>query len=71
MFQEQTGEIPLLSPEILGLFLLLALFSTHPSQKLGTRIQLKTTFPNEYETGLSSQNVSSWYNQNYSFYKQL
>ena len=46
MSQGQIGEIPLLSPEKLGIFLILALFSTRPFQKLGTPIQLKTTFSN-------------------------
>ena len=53
MFQGQIGEIAPLSPGILGLFLILALFF-HPSpQKLGTPTQLKTTFLNKYGTGLS------------------
>ena len=59
MFQGQIREIPLLSPEKLGLFLILALFSTCPSQKLGTPTQLTTTFPKKYGTGLTSQKVSS------------
>ena len=55
MFQGQIGEIPLLSPGKLGLFLILGLFSTRPSQKLGTPTHLKTTFSNRYGAGLSSQ----------------
>ena len=59
MFQGQIGEIAPLIPGKLGLFLILALFSTGLSQKLGILTQLKTTFSNRYRTGLSSQNVSS------------
>ena len=59
MFQGQIREIAPLSPGKLGIFLILALFSTRPSQKLGTLTQLKTTFSNRYGTGLSSQKVSS------------
>ena len=55
MFQGQIGKIAPLSPGKLGLFLILALFSTRPSQKLGTPTQLQTTFWNKYGTGLSSQ----------------
>ena len=36
MFQGQIGEIAPLSPGKLGIFLILALFSTCPSKKLGT-----------------------------------
>ena len=71
MFQGQIAEIPLLCPGKLGLFLILALFSTRPSQKLGTPAQLKTTFSNKYGTMLSSQKVSYRYIKNYSFYEQL
>ena len=55
MFQGQIREIPFLSPGTLGLFLILALFFHRPYQKLGTPIQLKTTFSNKYGTELSSQ----------------
>ena len=41
MFQGQIREILLLSQGKLGLLLVLALFSTRPSQKLGTPTQLK------------------------------
>ena len=41
MFQGQIGESLFLSPGKLGLFLLLDLFSTSPSQKLGTPTLLK------------------------------
>ena len=40
MFQWQIGEIPRLSPLEIGPFLIWALFSTRPSQKLGTLTQL-------------------------------
>ena len=59
MFRGQIREIPLLGPGKLGLFLILGLFSTGSSQKLGTPTHLKTTFSNRYGTGLSSQKVSS------------
>ena len=55
MSQGQTGEILLPSPGKLGPFLILGLFSTRPSQKLGAPTHLKTTFSNRYGTGLSSQ----------------
>ena len=55
MSQGQTGEIPPPSPGKPGPFLILGLFSTHPSQKLGTPTHLKIIFSNRYETGLSSQ----------------
>ena len=55
MSQGQTGEISLPSPGKLGHFLILGLFSTRPSQKLGTPTHLETTFSNRYGTGLSSQ----------------
>ena len=55
MSQGQTREIPIPSPGKQGPFLILGLFSTCPSQKLGTLTHLKTTFSNRYETGLSSQ----------------
>ena len=55
MSQGQTGEIPLPSPGKPGPFLILGLFSTRPSQKLGTPTHLRTTFSNKYRTGLSSQ----------------
>ena len=58
MFQGHIGEIPFLSQEKLGFFLILALFSTCPSQKLGTPTQLKITFSNTY-IGLSREDVSS------------
>ena len=51
MFQGQIGEIPLLSPGKLGLSLILALFSTRPSQKLGTPTQLKLLFRTNMEQG--------------------
>ena len=54
MFQGQIGEIAPLSPGKLGLFLILTLFSTRPSQKLGTPNQLEASFSNRYGTGLSS-----------------
>ena len=59
MFQGQIGEIAPLSPGKLGLFLILVLFSTRLSQKLGSPTQLKTTFSNRYGKGLSSQKVLS------------
>ena len=59
MFQGQIGEIATLSPGKLSFSLIVALFSTRPSQKLGTPTQLKTTFSNKYGRGLSSQKVSS------------
>ena len=52
MFQGQVGEIPILSLGKLGLFLVLALFSTRLFQKLGTSTHLKTTFSNRYGAGL-------------------
>ena len=51
MFQGQIGEIAPLSPGKLGLFLILALFSTRPSQTLGSPTQLKTAFSNRYGKG--------------------
>ena len=51
MFQGQTGEIAPLSPGKLGLFLILALFSTRPSPKLGTPTQLKPLFRINMEKG--------------------
>ena len=45
MFQGQIGEIPLLSPEKFGLFLILALFC--PYQKLGTPTKLETFSSNK------------------------
>ena len=54
MSQGQTGEIPLQSPGKPGLSLILGLFSTRPSQRLGTATHLTTTFSNRYGTGLSS-----------------
>ena len=59
MFQGKNGEIPLLSPGKLSLFLILALFFHQTLPKLGTLTQLKTTFSNKYGTGLSPQNVLS------------
>ena len=59
MFQGQIGETAPLSPGKLDLFLILALFSTHPSQKLDIPTHLKTTFSDRYGTGLSSQKVLS------------
>ena len=68
MSQGQTGKISLPSPGKLGPFLILGLFSSHPSQKLGTPTQLKTTFSNRYRTGLSSQKNQI---KNYGLDKQL
>ena len=51
MFQGQIGEIVPLSPGKLGVFLILALFSTHPSQKSGTPTQLKLLFRINMEQG--------------------
>ena len=51
MFQGQIGEIAPLSPANLGLFLILALLSTRPFQKLGILTQLKTTFRIDMEPG--------------------
>ena len=51
MFQGQIGEIPLLSPGKMGLFLILAPFSTRHSQKLGTLTQLKLLFRINMEQG--------------------
>ena len=46
--RKEDWRISLLSPGKLGIFLLLAIFSTHLSQKLGTSTQLKPTFSNKY-----------------------
>ena len=51
MFQGQIGEIAPLSPGKMGLFLILALFSTHPSQKLGTSTELKLLLGINMEQG--------------------
>ena len=59
MFQGQIWKIPFLSQGKLGLSHL-ALFSSRPSQKLGTPTQLKTTFSNNYWIGLPSYKISSW-----------
>ena len=53
MFQGQIGEIPLLSPGKFSIFLILALFSIRPSQKLGTPIHLKLLFRIGMEQGYS------------------
>ena len=51
MFQGEIGEIAPLGPGKLGYFLIFALFSTRPSQKLGTPTQQKLLFRINMETG--------------------